>query len=391
MRLATTLLSTCAALALAACATEAPPGEPVGFGRAVAVLEEEARLRGSEHGLLAIDAIAVRSDGGVAALQRRIATVRVFSPDGIPIGAFGGYGDGEGTFLNPSHLGWWGDTLWVFDAARRRLTLVEPGLTPADTIAGAPPGLLAVTRDRRAVGTRYLEGRSVLAATDLATGEVTELLALPPAGRAPGIGADAGAATGADGEPARTTHYAVSPDGGRVAVAVAGAGALGAGALALLVTTLGGDTLIARSYELPGAPVAGATHTPGSAGPPDSRLLAPDSPPGAAPGGPGAGDRLPDATGGGSGAATAATSAGAGAPPAVTGLLVADDGAVWVERWLWTGEREYLVVDPAGEPLGSLVVPGDQRVITVEGERAWLVASSPTGAHDVVRVRVLWE
>jgi hypothetical protein len=100
-------------------------------------------------------------DGGVAVLNAGTAEVRFYSASGLHRSTFGGEGEGPGEFSRPGALHPWpGDSLAVWDARARRLTLIAPDGSlgrilslprgEAQTLAAfshrLPGGELAVTR-----------------------------------------------------------------------------------------------------------------------------------------------------------------------------------------------------------------------------------------------------
>lgn len=60
-------------------------------------------------------------------LQPQEGTLTVLTPEGDLEMQLGGRGQGPGEFLAPAALGWRGDTLWVMDAAQRRLSWFHRG------------------------------------------------------------------------------------------------------------------------------------------------------------------------------------------------------------------------------------------------------------------------
>ncbi|HWV57959.1 MAG TPA: hypothetical protein VNZ57_10945 [Longimicrobiales bacterium] len=360
MRLSTRVTLAVASLAMASCAEEPQADRPGWFEQEAAGLIEEMRIRGGEHGLTTIDAVAVREDGALAILQRQSAAIRLFTAAGGPVATLGGASTPESPFINPSHLGWWGDTLWVFDYARRQLSIIGPDLIIAATIDNAPTGLMSVTPDRRAVGTRFLDGRSVLAATDLTTGTSTVIVELPP--RADEAPDGRGGSAVVDLSP----QYAVSPGGERLAIAVVTGSGTGTGDFHLTVVDAAGDTAFAASYPLGGVD---------ESFPPPAALDGSVPPP-------------PAAVDGESVGAARANSA-ASYPP-LAGVVVGRDGSVWLERTAMDGERAYLVVGAGGGTLGRVVIPTGSRVVAAAADHAWIVESSVSGANDLVRYRIQW-
>ena len=94
-------------------------------------------------GFSRIGDMEVATDGTTYVLETMAREVRVFSPDGRRIRTVGGPGEGPGEFVRPSSIGLAGDTLWVRDSGRVRIswfgsdgTLVHetPGITlPVET------------------------------------------------------------------------------------------------------------------------------------------------------------------------------------------------------------------------------------------------------------------
>jgi hypothetical protein len=88
-------------------------------------LSEELRI-GSADGADALARIASLTfdrQGRIYVLEPENQRVRVFGSDGTALADLGRRGDGPGEFRLPLHMGWVGDTLWVFDVAASRVTL----------------------------------------------------------------------------------------------------------------------------------------------------------------------------------------------------------------------------------------------------------------------------
>lgn len=77
---------------------------------------------------------AIGPDGGVYVLDGQEAAVRVFDETGRPLRTVGRKGAGPGEFATPRRMGFLGDTLWVWDASQRRVTLFESGETLLATV-----------------------------------------------------------------------------------------------------------------------------------------------------------------------------------------------------------------------------------------------------------------
>lgn len=74
-----------------------------------------------------ISDLAVDPAGRLYVLQPQEGTLTVLTPEGDLELQLGGRGQGPGEFLAPAALGWRGDTLWVMDAAQRRLSWFHRG------------------------------------------------------------------------------------------------------------------------------------------------------------------------------------------------------------------------------------------------------------------------
>lgn len=76
-----------------------------------------------EYSLTQVADLEVGPDGKMYVLQPVEKLVRVFDSRGLYLGAIGGPGEGPGEFRWPVKLGWYKDTLWVWDAGQNRLSL----------------------------------------------------------------------------------------------------------------------------------------------------------------------------------------------------------------------------------------------------------------------------
>ena len=88
-----------------------------------------------ESALSRIPALAVGSDGRIYVSQPLGRAVWVFDARGRRLTNLGRRGNGPGEFQDPRELGWRGDSLWVNDAAQKRLTLFAGASRPAVTIS----------------------------------------------------------------------------------------------------------------------------------------------------------------------------------------------------------------------------------------------------------------
>lgn len=69
-----------------------------------------------------VQAVAVAPDGGVISLHAQEAALRRWTPTGEPAGTIGREGQGPGEFARPYRMGFFGDTLWVMDLDTYRVS-----------------------------------------------------------------------------------------------------------------------------------------------------------------------------------------------------------------------------------------------------------------------------
>jgi hypothetical protein len=77
-------------------------------------------------GFSRIRRVRLSDKGDVYVLDASAREVRVFSSEGERLRVIGGPGEGPGEFSLPADMGLLGDTLWVADGGRRRLTWFGP-------------------------------------------------------------------------------------------------------------------------------------------------------------------------------------------------------------------------------------------------------------------------
>lgn len=84
--------------------------------------------------------------------------------------------------------------------------------------------------------------------------------------------------------------------------------------------------------------------------------------------------------------------AGAAPPmyPPFVDLVIGEDGSVWIRHRLREGRRRYYVVAPGGEPMGTVSLPGGNRIAAARLERAWVIHADELGVESVVRYGVEW-
>ncbi|MDX1395355.1 MAG: hypothetical protein R3195_13285 [Gemmatimonadota bacterium] len=75
-----------------------------------------------ETALTSIRALDLGPDGRIYTLHPRENLVRIHGPDGAPLRAFGGEGEGPGEFVSPIALDIFGEEVWVWDDRSLRVT-----------------------------------------------------------------------------------------------------------------------------------------------------------------------------------------------------------------------------------------------------------------------------
>jgi hypothetical protein len=98
-------------------------------------LEREVGTQdGGDYGLTRAAGAVVGPNGHLYLLQPLERTVRAFTPDGKFVRYVGREGEGPGEFRQPLWIGFVGDTLWVSDAALRRVSFFSAGGDPVGTL-----------------------------------------------------------------------------------------------------------------------------------------------------------------------------------------------------------------------------------------------------------------
>ena len=105
-------------------------------------LSPEVRAGGggpsSDTQLLGISDAGRLTDGRIAAADRELGRLRIFSRSGDHLQSMGTAGDGAGEFRSLDRLVEWRGRLWVFDVRRLRLTSFDATGTPAEEVELGP-------------------------------------------------------------------------------------------------------------------------------------------------------------------------------------------------------------------------------------------------------------
>jgi hypothetical protein len=100
-------------------AQKSPLGFRTSSGRRAA---PEVVIDGEAAELTYVGGIAQADNGTIAVIQYQDRAVRLFDSNGKGLASFGRPGGGPGEFQNPTRVGWFGDTLWVWDPLLNRIT-----------------------------------------------------------------------------------------------------------------------------------------------------------------------------------------------------------------------------------------------------------------------------
>lgn len=358
-------------------------------------LEEELRIDWRALEFAPIDTIVrvvVAPNGTIAIADRRGARIRFFSPEGAPLGGLGTLGREPGQFITLWRLGLRGDTIHAYDFDLRRFTLIGPdpgrfrtvavpvAALPGPDLAGVLPTFASVyggtlladgsmfveMRDPMGPGSgfdprkmtygRVAPDGTILSWFQFDDGEVT-------------VSAQTAQGTveismGFGGGPDRP-RIGISDNGvqmGRVQITMEGPDA---GTYEVTMEeVIGGEVLYRRRFAYDPVPMPDAVR---------ERLLDQRA------------RSLPEDL-------IVPFREAARLPPhriPVTGLIVGRDGTLWIRMVDTLDGREYRVLDPAGEPVGSLQLPLNARIAVAERGRIWTIEVDASGQESVVGYRVL--
>lgn len=346
-------------------------------------MTEELRIDGSEHELVAIGHVLVAEDGGVAFSQGQDHEVRFFGPDGTPDGRIGREGEGPGEFELINELGWKADSLWVYDADQARFSIFAPDRSFVRT-EPAPPRGAAGNDDVFLFYGRLRPDGSRLAFYHAEDGSGTSRRSYV---RVDSVGAVlAEFATHVRGEDfvsvsgegfsvsslripfVGTTEYDHFSDGERLVLAKAFVEGPAEGTFHVTAVTTSGDTLFASRYPVDLVPI------PDDAIDEEIRNRLAD---------------LPDFPG--MDGLESAFRSQADVPPfypPIVQVLAGRDGTTWIRMRTTDEGRPYRVLDPDGEPIGTLVIPADDRIAVAERSTVWVYEWDALDVPSLVRYRV---
>lgn len=136
-----TVLLPVVALQLPACQAGGAEGAPTHIDQLPALeFVEELRIGSIDDpvaGFTNISGVVVAENGEAYVLESRAREIRVFSPEGQRVRTVGRPGSGPGEFESPGGFGLLGDTLWVADSFRNRISWFGPSGELLFTTTGA--------------------------------------------------------------------------------------------------------------------------------------------------------------------------------------------------------------------------------------------------------------
>ena len=356
-------------------------------------VELDLRIDGYEADLVPVYWMGVSPAGVIAVGQTQDSQVRFFSKNGTPLGFVGRSGEGPGEFRRISRGGWIGDTLWVSDTDLNRVTLIAPDLT---TIRVLPP--LAVARPQGADTSRLpvfpfvfpyaaYAGDTILASVMGSAGD-------PLAEQFKGIVL---ARVTSDGIVQRLVYetpvsessvrvtfdrgfggvaipffprmqWVVSADGQLIAVATTEiTGKEGGTFHVTLHDAVTGKEVFGRTFDFVGAPIPGhvidsvlQSRAEHASRPEFRKVLEGEMR-----------DRVPPVY------------------PPVEAILIGSDHRVWVGLRPVADDREWLVLDSAGEPTERVMLPADLVPKVADDQYVWGLESDDMDVESIVRYRLL--
>ena len=348
-----------------------------------------------------VERLALSPDGVLHSLHPDEATIRQWTAEGTPAGSVGRAGEGPGEFVVPYSMGFFGDSLWVWDVLRSSASYFDLageflGSASAMVGSGGPDGLpLRPVRPYRDGG--FL-GMALPFSEQVATGQLTRtpFVLMDSEGNTqshiwmrPHEPRDVLALPGMDGtggsystQPFLDDVLATDIDHG--VLAVERRAWTGDGEAVVTVTGIGltGDTLFTNRVSYTPTPLPTARV--------DSVVRAT-----AERMHPSMSRRRPGLT---IGALEEDIRSAIYAPaylPAVAELAVARNGNIWLRRFdpveSETGEQmnEWWALDSAGSPMARAHTPAGLRVMLIGDEVVWGVESDEMDLDYIVRYRLV--
>jgi hypothetical protein len=349
-------------------------------------LTRDLRIDAGERDLSPISWLAVAPNGTILVNQSQDGQVRFFDARGADLGTFGRKGQGPGEFETATRSGWIGDTLWVGDFSTRRFTLVSPDrkllrTTPwlvAAAMSGELPGITMQDVTSVTQYALHADGSQVVALLMREESGSTTANRTTPVARAdrsgrlarligirPSVDCFSRVSMGRGGFMVAAVPFCAllledfSPDGGRWAIAVVD-GERASYRVSVVRTT--GDTVFNRLYAYRPVPLPKATF--------DSVIARRTA------------RGQPEAI-----AMWRGMTAPASYPP-LSRIVLGRDQTTWLEVYSTEGDRQWLVLDARGEPVGRVAVPRGVRIQAASRESIWATDTDEDGLQHIMRFAI---
>lgn len=335
--------------------------------------------------LTRVGSVALGPSGHLFVSQPQDRTVRVYSDSGALLRTIGRAGDGPGEFRSILRIGFLEDTLYVVDAALRRVSFfTEEGnhletrmsAGPAAGESFGPPLPVLPLRDGTAVVAPpqpvELTERTPYLRVDW-EGQILDTLGWQEyRGRRVGLARGTMATSVDHPFPEDPLVTMVGETETMIVVARPAPTQSGRSEMRVTWVSFGGDTLRTIRYPYDAVPVTGARAESAIAAvleSPALRMMYPE----------------PEL-------ARAALLEHVEVPrfhPPVHAVVVSSDGAVWIGMEPPSEEgREWLVLGPEGEPAGRVLLPASVRIQVIRDDRIWGVYTDELDVPYVVRYRM---
>ncbi len=341
-----------------------------------------------------VASLIVGSDGLLHTLHWREGTIRRWTPDGAPAGSIGRQGEGPGEFEQPVRMGFFGDSLWVWDLGTYRVSYFDPegeflGSVSPTVDFGSPDDIPA--RPDRPLRDGTFIGSVPAFSHMIATGEHTEspyvhmdvdgnrlarIWTMPYEPRDVfAIMNDDGVGGTFSGQPFDDGHSVTTSDDGLLVLERRAWTGEGEAVVRVTKIGLGGDTLLAAS--VPYDPVPLPAERFDSAAADMAERYSGDSGP------------------------FSATEAEVREEmyrpaylPAVRRVTEAGDGTIWLRRYdpveTESGEMsEWWVLDAEGAPLARALTPAGVSLRVIGGDTVWGIETDEVGVQYIVRYRLV--
>ena len=176
----TLLLALFALLAATGCRNDAGPASGAFTGDPWTLSGPDVKIGSVDDPLYVFGMVAglvPGPDGSLYSLHWREGTIRRWSADGFPSGSVGRQGEGPGEFQQPTGMGFFGDSLWVWDRGGHHVSYFDPEGTFLGRVSpkvdiggpeGSPPRPSRPFRDGTFLGVEPAWSH------EIATGELTE-------------------------------------------------------------------------------------------------------------------------------------------------------------------------------------------------------------------------